>query len=204
MFLRQPLLPIDAALASVQDQPVEAVEKLIRARAATDAAVREHLAAANRYATTYANKHRRRVEFAVDDLVLLSTTNLPLPTTLTRKLAPKWIGPLRVLARVGAVAYRVQLPDNLSRLHPVFHVGLLKPFTGTPPPVRAPVFTTAGGADDYEVERIEAHKLVRGQDRYLVVWKGYPIWEATWEPASNLDGCPELLEEFRRARGLED
>ena len=53
---------------------------------------------------------------------------------------------------------------------------------------------------EYTVERILAQKTVKRTNMYLVKWSGYPIEEATWEPASNLKNARELLGEFRSRR----
>ena len=74
---------------------------------ATDEAVQKLLRRAADYAATYTSSRRRDLEFKEGDMVMLATTHLPLPAQLSRKLAAKWIGPLPVLGRVGAVAYRV-------------------------------------------------------------------------------------------------
>jgi hypothetical protein len=42
------------------------------------------------------------------------------------KLAPRYVGPYKILARLGPGAYRIQLPDILSAVHNVFHVSQLK------------------------------------------------------------------------------
>lgn len=117
-------------------------------------------------------------------------------------MAPKWLGPLRVVDRIGAVAYKVELPANLARLHPVFHVSLLKPFIGEAPPQREPIFVAEDGAEELEVERISAHRVSRGKHQFLVHWAGYPVWEATWEPEHNLTNCKELLDEYKSVHGL--
>ena len=48
----------------------------------------------------------------------------------------------------------------------------------------------------YEVERVLAQRGVGRNAKYLVLWKGYPYSEATWELASSLDKAPLALEEF--------
>ena len=103
-----------------------------------------------------------------------------------------------MLGRVGAVAYRLQLPATLSRLHPVFHVGLLKQFSGEPPLARPPVFVQEDG-EDFEVESLEGHRVVRGKAQFLVHWKGYPVFENTWEPEENLIGAKQLLNHYKES-----
>ena len=78
MYLRHPTIPLDLAIQNVQDQKLEAVEQMIRARADVDAAIKANIEAASRYSASYADQHRRDVVFEVGDLVLLSTKHLPL------------------------------------------------------------------------------------------------------------------------------
>ena len=42
------------------------------------------------------------------------------------KLAPRYIGPFKILKKVGAVAYRLEIPEEMSDIHNVFHVSQLK------------------------------------------------------------------------------
>ena len=48
------------------------------------------------------------------------------------KLAPRYIGPFKILERVGTVAYRLALPPSLSCVHEVFHVSMLRKYTPDP------------------------------------------------------------------------
>ena len=62
------------------------------------------------------------------------------------------------------------------------------------------------GEEEYEVEAILRHKSKGAQCRrlYLVMWKGYPITEASWEPESYLRNAPLILEDYLRRVGAED
>ena len=48
------------------------------------------------------------------------------------KLRPRYIGPYEVIARVGPVAYRLDLPQKLSKVHNVFHVSMLRKYISDP------------------------------------------------------------------------
>ena len=48
--------------------------------------------------------------------------------------------------------------------------------------------------DKYEVEVILDKRWVKCQVQYLIKWKGFPTYEASWEPITNLSGCKDLLE----------
>ena len=45
------------------------------------------------------------------------------------KLSSRFIGPFEILERVGTVAYRLALPHNMSSVHEVFHVSMLRRYT---------------------------------------------------------------------------
>ncbi|WMV08514.1 hypothetical protein MTR67_001899 [Solanum verrucosum] len=48
------------------------------------------------------------------------------------KLSPRYIGPYKVIRRIGQVVYELELPQRLSTVHPVFHVSMLRKCVGDP------------------------------------------------------------------------
>ena len=96
-----------------------------------------------------ANKKRSARTFAVGDRMFLKVKRFLQPTfsnTLVSKFSPKYFGPYTILARVGEVAYRLQLPIGV-KVHPVFHVSLLKKSVG-PHTAASPVLPPLEGEFD--------------------------------------------------------
>ncbi len=57
--------------------------------------------------------------------------------------------------------------------------------------------------ETFEVERIVDHKKEKGKFQYFVKWNGYDESENTWEHEKNLQGCPEILADYKQLM-LED
>ena len=76
----------------------------------------------------HADKNRSEREFAVGDLVYLKLQPYIQSSVAPRgnqKLAYRFFGPFKILARVGKVAYKLNLPPH-NKIHPVIHVSQLK------------------------------------------------------------------------------
>ncbi|KAD4180362.1 hypothetical protein E3N88_28953 [Mikania micrantha] len=90
--------------------------------------IRAHLEAAQDRQKSYADKRRRPIEFQVGDFVLLKVSPWKGVIRFIKrgKLSPRFIGPFKIIARIGEVAYRLELPDELSGIHNTFHVSYLR------------------------------------------------------------------------------
>ena len=90
--------------------------------------IREHLKAAQSRQKAYYDKKHRGVDFKVGDFAYLKVS--PLRGThhfgIKGKLAPRFVGPFRILETRGPLAFRLELPDSLAMVHDVFHVSQLK------------------------------------------------------------------------------
>lgn len=158
-------------------------------------AARQHLQQAKEWQAVSYNKKHVALSLAVGDQVMLSSQNIELKASISRKLKVRWLGPFSVRRVVSPVAYELELPRGLSRLHPVFHVSKLKRFVKGSPLLAAPAAepVLVDGEEEFEVQAIARHKLVRGVMQYLVVWKDAPLHEAEWNIEQDLPHCRELL-----------
>jgi hypothetical protein len=170
----RPLSQTGSHVPAVQQQLQDRDEFLLE--------IRERLEQAQqRYKGFYDQKHRD-VEFAVGDWVWLWLIHRPLASLDVRgrcKLRPKFYGSFQVLERVGDVAYRLQLPAG-TRLHDVFHVGLLKRFRGEPPLEPLVLPPVKNGRACAQPEAVIRARLARGRQELLVQWRGQLAAEATW------------------------
>ena len=83
---------------------------------------------------SYADVRRRPLEFEVGDYVFLKVMPKKGVVRFGKrgKLSPRFIGPFEILERIGTVAYRLALPPNMTGVHEVFHVSMLRKYTLDP------------------------------------------------------------------------
>jgi hypothetical protein len=105
-------------------------------------------------------------------------------TRISAKLSARYYGPYPIMERIGAVAYKLKLPEG-SRVHPIFHVSLLKKAVGNYEEEQDLPALLDEPIEVFEPETILATRLVKQQDeevkQVLVQWKGKTTEEATWE-----------------------
>ena len=166
--------------------------------------VREHIRVAQSRQKSYADKRRRPLEFFVDDYVYLKVS--PLRGTrrfhVRGKLAPRFIGPFRVVRRIGDLAYQLELPGHLAGVHDVFHVSQLKKCLRVPEEQVAPeVLDLQDSLEylEYPVKILDvAFKETRSRKIKFckVLWSNHTEREATWEMEDNLrKDFPHLFED---------
>jgi hypothetical protein len=156
------------------------------------------LQSANDRMKKYTDEKRSEQEHKVGSMVWLHSKNIAVKHSGSRKLGPKWLGPFEVTQRVGEVAYRLNLPPTMARVHPVFHVSLLKPYIAgdreqqPPPPV-----IMADGDLEYEVQAVIGHRYVsKGKKlQYQVRFTGYGAEHDEWLPVTHLN-CDDLVQEY--------
>src|SRR3954468_17759412 len=178
--------------------------------------IRDRLRTAQSRQKSYSDLKRRELTFQPGDFVYLRVTPLKGMQRfhVHGKLAPRFIGPFKVLSRRGEVSYQLELPSELAEFHDVFHVSLLRKCLQVP--------------DKPEVFRkVDHHALDLNQDLtyrefplqileeqvhltrrrklkfYKVQWRHHTEDEATWEREEYLrKEYPQLLEAYTsEARG---
>ncbi|GJY70979.1 putative reverse transcriptase domain-containing protein [Tanacetum coccineum] len=113
---------INSYYMSIKAAPFEALygQKIIQ--------IKKRIQAARDRQKSYADRRRKPLEFQVGDKVMLKVSPWKGMIRFGKqgKLNSRYIGPFKVLAKVGTIAYQLELPDQLSRVHSTFHVSNLK------------------------------------------------------------------------------
>jgi hypothetical protein len=148
----------------------------------------------------YADRHRSDAPpFEPGDKVWLLRRNITTRRP-SSKLDYKRLGPFTIADQVNPVAFRLNLPHSM-KIHDVFHVSLLEPYTPNTLPGRfeePPLPVDVDGELEYEVDEILDSRIFRKKLQYLVSWKGYDISERSWEPVENFSNHEESVLDYHR------
>ena len=156
--------------------------------------VHEQLKTAQSRQKSYYDRHHRQESYNLDEKAYRWVT--PLKGTqrfgIKGKLAPRYIGPFRILAKCGEVAHQLELPLHLFRVHDVFHVSQLRRCFKDH--IREVDHETLDLQDDlsyreYPIRILDsAERSTRHQNiKFLKVqWSHHSEKEATWEREDRL------------------
>ncbi|XP_071925811.1 uncharacterized protein [Coffea arabica] len=142
------------------------------------------------------------LEFAVGDQVFLKITSLKasLMAGKGKKLQSIFVGPYKILQRVGNVAYKLELPPSLSRIHNIFHVSMLKKYHPNPSHVLQPKNIDIDETQTYEERSVKLldRKVKELRNKRIplvkVLWRNHGVEEATWEVEEEIrKQCPYLF-----------
>ncbi|XP_071902707.1 uncharacterized protein [Coffea arabica] len=151
--------------------------------------IRQKIQTAQSQQKSYADHRRKDLEFEVGDMVFLKVTPLrgTVATRKGKKLKPRYVGSYKIQRRVGTVAYQLELPTSMSRIHNVFHVSLLKKYHPDPTHILHTEDVELDETLTYEEQPVQILdrkvKELRNKQIPLVkiLWRNHDMEEATWE-----------------------
>ncbi|KAJ8748467.1 hypothetical protein K2173_003363 [Erythroxylum novogranatense] len=164
--------------------------------------IRSRIKAAQDRQKSYVDQHRREMEYSVGDRVFLRVSPWKGVLRFGRKgkLSPRYIGPYEILERIGPLAYRLALPSEMSQMHDVFHVSMLRRYRSDPTHV-IPTQEIEIASDLSYVEepvQIIGSRVKQLRNRVIplvkVLWKNHSSEEATWEIEEHMSRYPHLFD----------
>ncbi|GKB92333.1 putative reverse transcriptase domain-containing protein, partial [Tanacetum coccineum] len=167
----------------------ETTEKIVQ--------IKERLKTARSRQKSYADKRRKPLEFEVGDRVLLKVSPWKGVVRFGKKgkLAPRYVGPFEIIERVGPVAYRLKLPQELSCVHDTFHVSNLKKCLAEPD-VQVPL-------DEIEVDEnlrfVEEPLEIVERDVKKLKRRRIPLVKVRWNSRQGAEYTWEREDQFHRS-----
>ncbi|RVW89330.1 Transposon Ty3-I Gag-Pol polyprotein [Vitis vinifera] len=167
--------------------------------------IKEKLKTAQDRQKSYADKRRRPLEFEEGDWVFVKVSPRRGIFRFGKKgkLAPRFVGPFQIDKRVGPVAYKLILPQQLSLVHDVFHVSMLRKCTPYPTWIVDLQDVQISENTSYVEEPLRILEVGEHRFRNKVIpavkvwWQHHGIKEATWEPEEEMrQHYPQLFYEF--------
>ena len=174
---------------------METIDRTFSAREALLRRLKNNLEVAQQRMKNMADKHRTERSFAEGDWVFLKAQpyrQTSIASRASAKLSPKFFGPFQVKAKVGTVAYTLALPAT-SKVHPTFHVSLLKRC----PDPNVPVIDVpeveldgVGSKTPFAIlDRRVVPKQGRAVSQVLIHWANGLPEEATWLDWAEVNRC---------------
>ncbi|GKA83913.1 putative reverse transcriptase domain-containing protein [Tanacetum coccineum] len=166
----------------------ETTEKIVQ--------IKERLKTARSRQKSYADKRRKPLEFQVGDRVLLKVSPWKGVIRFGKKgkLAPRYVGPFEIVERVGPVAYRLKLPQELSCVHDTFHVSNLKKCLAEPD-VQVPL-------DEIEIDEnlrfVEEPIEIVERDVKKLKRRRIPLVKVRWNSRQGAEYTWEREDQFRK------
>jgi hypothetical protein len=156
--------------------------------------IRENLRTAQSRQKSYVDTQRRQLEFEEGDHVYLKVSPIQgmRRFKVKGKLSPRFIGPFKILKRVGQMAYHIELPNHLSDVYDVFHVSQLKKCLQVPEEQLPMEELSVQGALAYiehpvkiiyTLTRVMRNKVIK---MCKVQWNHHGEDETTWEKEEEL------------------
>uniref|UniRef100_A0A2N9GGR4 Chromo domain-containing protein n=1 Tax=Fagus sylvatica TaxID=28930 RepID=A0A2N9GGR4_FAGSY len=150
--------------------------------------LKENLLSAQSRMKTQADKHRLERSFQIGEWVFLRLQPFRQKSVSRKqgKLAARFYGPFQIVEKVGAVAYRLELPEE-AQIHNVFHVSCLKPKLGQSvlPIAKLPPVDSMGHISPEPIRILDQRTIKKRRygsaTEVLIQWEGSTQEDATWE-----------------------